>query len=114
MTQLEELGLTEVPSIKSVSPLCPSTRLSFYKINLNPHTTTTALTDLALIGEKTDSIWSCRTEGRGAASHIEQPCLVTLEPWLSQSVPGPTCVLTAHTLFDFIPSLSSAGSLGLS
>lgn len=114
MTQLEELGLTEVPSIKSVSPPCPSIRLSFYKINLNPNTTTTTLTDLALIGEKTDSIWSCRTEGRwGCLPHRTATSGdpgTTAQPecaWLQY-------VLTAHTLLDFIPSLSSARSLGLS
>lgn len=46
--------------------------------------------------------------GRRAASHIELPSLVTLGPLLSQSVPGPTCVLTAHTFSDFIPFLLSA------
>lgn len=110
MTQLEDLGLTEVPSIKSVSPSCPSIGLSFfYKINLQPPTT---LTDLALIGEKTNSIWSCCAEGDvGAASHIELSRLVTLEALFSQSVPGPSCVLTAHTLSDFTPIPSTARSI---
>lgn len=31
---------------------------------------------------------------------------------LFQSVPGPTCVLTAHTFLDFIPSLPSSSKWG--
>lgn len=109
MTQLEELGLTEVPSIKSVSPLCPFIRLSFYKINLqHPLTPHPALTDLALIGEKTDYIWSCCREERW-------DCL----PHRMATSGDPECawpqyVMTAHTFLDFIPSLSSARSQELS
>lgn len=79
--------------------------LSFAKLIFGPPT---ALTDLALIGEKNYVQLDLMHGGElRAASHIEPPRLVTLEPLLSQSVPGPTCVLTAHTFSDFIPFLSS-------
>lgn len=106
MTQREELGITEVLSIKEVGPSCPSIVLSFCKINLQPPHCTDRFgshwkenyiqLDLMHRGE-------CRV-----ASHIELPCLVPLEPLLSQSVPSPTCVLTAYTFSDPIPFLSSA------
>lgn len=70
-------------SVPRVLPWC----FPFAKLIFSPPT---ALTDLALIGEKTTFSWTSCTEGeRRAASHIELPRLVTLEPLHSQSVPRP-------------------------
>lgn len=98
-------------SSRSVPHVLPSGFL-FTKLIFTPPTTT-ALTDLALIGEKTDSIWSCRTEGRwGCLPHRTamsgDPGTMTQPECAWPHV----CTDGSHS-YNFIPSLSSTRSLGL-